>query len=106
MPLFRKRRERRKHSRHTVISTSWIEVGDGNPPLVCVLWDISESGARLAIASPEKLPAEFSLFASRGSRIGVRCRIVWRTEDQIGLQFLEDASPILRMVRVRSEPVA
>jgi hypothetical protein len=34
-------------------------------PLVAVLWDISQSGARIAVANPEALPDEFAILFSR-----------------------------------------
>ena len=105
MTLFRKWRERRKQPRTTAIATAWIDAGYGQPPLVCVLWDISEGGARLALAAPDKLPEQFSLLALRGDRIGVRCRVIWRSPEQVGLQFLEDAAPILRVVQGQHESI-
>jgi hypothetical protein len=80
--------ERRKNPRKTVIDTAWIDAQDGTPPRVCVLWDISESGARLTLTSYETLPDEFVLRKSRRDPNGRRCHVVWRSSEQIGVEFI------------------
>jgi hypothetical protein len=81
--------ERRKHPRKTIIDTAWIASQDGTPPRVCVVWDISQGGARLTLASDEALPDQFILLESRGDTNGRRCRVVWRSPEHIGIQFLD-----------------
>src|SRR5205807_5696566 len=65
--------ERRKHPRKTVIDTAWIDAQDGTPPHVCVLWNISEGGAGLTLASDEILPDEFILLCFCGDTNGRCC---------------------------------
>ena len=81
--------ERRKHPRKTVIDTAWIDAQDGTPPHVCVLWNISEGGARLTLASEETLSDEFILLRFRGDTKGRRCGVVWRSPEHIGIKFLD-----------------
>jgi PilZ domain-containing protein len=84
--------ERRKFPRRTVIDTAWIDADDGTPPYVCVLWDISEGGARLTVASHKALPDKFILRKTRGDANGRRCVVVWRSPEEIGLKFLNSES--------------
>jgi hypothetical protein len=53
----------------------------------CTLADISEGGARLALGSAREVPAEFTLLLSRDGAIQRRCRVLWRTAADIGVEF-------------------
>lgn len=96
--LFRRPAERRKNPRHTVIATAWIRLKDNPLPFVCVLWDVSEGGARLAVAKPEAVSDELNLVLDRDDTRGTVCRVIWRSKEQIGLQFVENAEPIRRLI--------
>jgi hypothetical protein len=91
--------EHRRHKRQTVIGTAWLRVKDDPVPMVCVVWDLSEGGARLAMASRQELPEEIALTLDRSDTIGTRCRVVWRSQDQIGVEFLENAQPLLHLLK-------
>lgn len=95
---FKRHGERRKHPRQTVIETAWLRVKDDPLPMVCVVWDLSEGGARLALASPNELPDEVTVTLGRNDTKGTRCRVVWRSQEQIGVQFLENAEPLRRLL--------
>lgn len=84
--------ERRKLPRKTVIDTAWIDADDGTPPHVCVLWDISEGGAKLTVASHKALPDKFILRKSRDDANGRRCAVVWRSTEEIGIRFFNSGS--------------
>src|SRR5215211_5244310 len=64
-------------------------------PMVCVLWDLSEGGARLSVSNPQEVPDEVSVALRRDERNGTRCRVVWRSNDDIGVQFIQNAEPLL-----------
>ncbi|MBX9825712.1 MAG: PilZ domain-containing protein [Xanthobacteraceae bacterium] len=51
--------------------------------------DISERGAKLVLSAPENLTQEFTLLLSPDGFIQRRCRSVWRSDDQIGVEFTE-----------------
>jgi hypothetical protein len=53
----------------------------------CVLWDISEGGARLMAARHHDLPKTFTLVVAKfgGER---RCQIIWRNQRFVGVKFL------------------
>jgi hypothetical protein len=68
-----------------------IETGDGLPSRHCMVCDISDGGARLVVHAPETLPAEFVLVEGAVRAFSRRrCRIVWRAEAQVGVQFVAE----------------
>jgi len=89
--LGRWREQRRRHPRHGIISTAWIRIADDPVPHVCVLWDISEGGARLSVTDMARVPNEFLLVLERDAPRGTSCRVAWRWQDQIGLEFIDHA---------------
>ena len=62
-----------------------IDPGAGAALRPCIICDISATGAQLRIEAEAVLPDEFTLLLGRAPRW---CRIVWRREKQIGVQFL------------------
>ena len=56
----------------------------------CVVRDVSAQGARLLVASSIGIPDQFDL---RMNRRGAnhRSKVAWRSEDQIGVRFLDRA---------------
>ena len=84
--------ERRGSPRNTVVHSAWVYLGGNVLPLICVLWDISDTGARLVIPSPEALPDYFYLLMSREERPGRRCKVVWRKGSNVGLSFVPQAT--------------
>ena len=85
------REQRRQNARHGIISTAWIRIADDPVPHVCVLWDISEGGARLSVTDMARVPNEFLLVLERDALGGTSCRVAWRWQDQIGLEFIDHA---------------
>jgi hypothetical protein len=64
-----------------------IKSSDSPKATRCVLWDLSEDGARLAAPYANKLPPVFTLVdAGEASHV---CRIVWRKGPLVGVQFVE-----------------
>ena len=102
LDLFRNQIERRKHPRHSVITTAWIRLTDSTVPYVCVLWDVSEGGARLTAASMSEIPNEFNLLLSRDAVRGTSCRVAWRLPDQIGVRFIDNADLLLHLMKRKS----
>ena len=94
--------EKRKNLRRTVSYPAFIDLGDGSPARECTLCDASQEGAQLAVADPDSLPDEFILALSSDGAARRRCRVMWRTDDQIGVEFLKDLTKITRPTRRRS----
>lgn len=78
-----KRRARRKPMHYA----AWV--ADNKRMLQgCVVADISETGARLAVETPQNIPDHFMLELT-GGRTGAHrtCRVVWRGAREIGVEF-------------------
>ena len=95
MPIFeaitwvaRTFRERRQSLREPVRYSAWIDTGPGAPPRQCAVVDVSEDGARLLLASEASLPEEFSLVFTRYGMIRGRCRLIWRSGAEVGVNYL------------------
>jgi hypothetical protein len=82
--------DKRKNLRRSISYPAFIDLGDGSPR-VCSLCDASQEGAQLAVADPDALPDEFILALSADGAARRRCRIVWRTQTQIGVVFLKES---------------
>jgi len=78
--------EQRRSLREDVRFPAWIDVGSGELR-DCTVLDVSDEGARIAIATPRTLPEVFYLVLSRN---GTRrpCRLIWRSRDEVGLFYL------------------
>jgi hypothetical protein len=62
-------------------------VADNAPQRDCVVVDMSATGAKLQIAAPQEAPQEFTVvFTPRGVPYR-RCRVVWRSDTQMGVVF-------------------
>ena len=74
---------------------------DGKPIGACHLCDVSATGARLSLAPRvlAKLPEEFILVLAKRAKVRRRCRIVWRSQDEVGVRFSNRSG-------VRSRPAA
>jgi hypothetical protein len=53
----------------------------------CILVDLSNRGARIAGVRAHTIPDEFRLRTPLGDRRS--CRVVWRTEDALGVTFTD-----------------
>ena len=104
--LIRNRINRRKHARTNVIATAWLRLKGDPVPLVCVLWDVSEGGARMTVANVAAIPDKFTLLGARDAVSGTSCRVVWRSREQIGIQFLDNPDAILRLAKLPQVSVA
>lgn len=97
--------EKRKKPRRSVTYPAYLDLGDGSPVRVCTLCDASEEGAQLAVADPQGVPDVFILALSADGAARRHCRVVWRTEMQIGVEFVKDRKPA-PTVRVPMAPVS
>jgi hypothetical protein len=81
--------DRRTSPRQSLNRDALVCSADGKPIAGCQLCDVSAVGARLALAAPElaKLPDEFILVLAKRAKVHRRCRVVWRTAEEVGVQF-------------------
>lgn len=82
-------KDRREHARVEWVSPGRIDFGDGSPPLICLVHDLSNGGARLTSLPPDGLPDTFKLWLAPGRGPSPECRVVWRSKRAIGVAFLE-----------------
>ncbi len=75
-------------------TTAWLDLGDGTPPRPCMILEMSDSGAKLSLAgaSVDVLPDAFALLLAR-SGPKRPCRVVWRSQQEIGVGFVRAAAP-------------
>jgi hypothetical protein len=62
-----------------------LEFDDGSPSIGATLSDLSATGARVSIAATDRLPLKLTLLFPDGTRR--RCRLTWRSETSIGIEF-------------------
>ena len=80
--------------RRRVLKNATIVFRQGYSTMPCGVLDLSGEGARLLPALPWFCPNEFILkFDVGGSR---NCRVIWRREAELGVQFFPEASSINR----------
>ena len=78
--------ERRKHQRRPVRYPAWIAFG-AEIYSDCVLADISEGGAKIKVKEDVSVPDRFVLLFNPQGKPNRPCRVVWRREGHLGLQF-------------------
>jgi len=100
-------RELRRAKRTRRRNAAWIGLGNGGTHIPCVLWDVSETGARLSAPRASALPLAFNLLLTKDGTARRLCRVVWRNDRQLGVQFIAgsddgevDESLLRRLPRV------
>jgi len=77
--------EKRAAPRHRVLKRGTVAFSGGGG-LDCTVRNISQTGARIDIASPVGVPEVFTLVIEADDFMR-RCRAVWSSERQIGVAF-------------------
>lgn len=80
--------EQRRSIREDVQFPAWIDIADGSQPRNCTVLDVSEGGARIMLSSPTELPKDFWLVLTKDRTRRRYCRLVWRSDTQIGVAYL------------------
>ena len=83
-------REQRKTKRTHRRQAAWVVLDGGAAKISCVLWDISEGGARIAAAHGNALPDVFGLFLTKDGKSRRFCQVVWRRGSQLGVRFVDE----------------
>jgi hypothetical protein len=81
--------EKRKDCRQSLKYPARIDLGEGSPHLPCILTDVSASGARILIETPDKIPERFELLLAPEHGTSRHCKVMWRGESQLGLAFIK-----------------
>jgi hypothetical protein len=82
---------KRRHNRRAFERMVVLDFGDGSATTSCEISDISDGGARLRplMCTPKTLPDTFTLLLSACGRVRRRCRVIWRTDQELGVKFQE-----------------
>ena len=80
-----KKREARKSLRQP----GWITLEGGFAARVCVVENLSASGAKVTVEDNNTLPAKLRLAFSRDARKGRACEVVWRRGKTYGVKFVQ-----------------
>ena len=78
-------KQKRQNSRSRVLKGAKIIVG-ASSLLDCVVRDMNNSGARIKIPNAVDLPDKFVL-AFEDDRFRRQCRVMWRTLNEVGIEF-------------------
>ena len=82
-------RERRKNFRAEWNSTATVLGLDGHSISSCVLRDFSNGGAKLTIVDANAIPDQFLLGITLSPRGRRKCRVLWRSNDSLGVEFTD-----------------
>jgi hypothetical protein len=85
---YRHRTELRKKPRRQFNYFAKIIIDETAPQRSCTIADISHNGARLVLETEDPLPDQFILLLTRNGQTHRRCRMVWRTGQTIGVEFV------------------
>jgi hypothetical protein len=80
------RLEKRLSPRRNTMIVASIVYDGGRSHVDCVIRNLSESGAKLEVATVRGIPPSFDLMVP-GHR-PQHCRVVWRALKQMGVQFV------------------
>jgi len=83
--------DRRALKRTRVLRAAKIIVPRRSPVIHCTVQNITSAGACLKVANTHGLPETFDLTFEHG-RTRRACRVVWRTDDKLGVAFQGEAS--------------
>ena len=79
--------DRRKHQRRRTFKGGKIVFNDDRSVIDCTVKNLSVGGATLQVESTIGIPGAFRLIISPDD-LTKSCRVIWRTENQIGVAFV------------------
>lgn len=77
--------EHRVSPRQRVLKGGRIVINDGFSTFQCTIRNLSDTGAKLKVASVVGIPEQFQLIMDDGRKFG--CTVAWRTAEEIGVSF-------------------
>ncbi len=78
----------RQAHRALVRRSGWFVGSIGQQLRECIVWDESENGARLVVEAADTMPDLFHIYMTLDFSSRRRCRVVWRSKTQLGVEFL------------------
>ena len=76
--------EKRKGARRSLVRAAKIQARSETPPCDCLITEMSDGGIRLRAASG-RVTNQFTLILSNSRR---ECRVIWRTGNEVGAEFV------------------
>jgi hypothetical protein len=80
--------DRRTDRRVGLQRPCWIVTGPDSAPREGQIRDVSEMGAMIMVDKPDQVPDIFILLLSQIGNSARKCKVVRRTEKELGLQFI------------------
>lgn len=82
--------DRRKHVRRYVDYHCWLAAAGASPSVKGQVRNISKGGAKV-VCPHSDVPDIVDLHMTQDGKVARRCKVVWRSEDAIGLMFVAKA---------------
>ncbi len=82
-------RDRRRSARAETFIGGKIVIRDGTWSFGCVVLDMSDGGARIAVPPEQLIPKRFYLVTSK-HEVGFDAELRWQRGNMIGIQFLRN----------------
>ena len=79
--------DKRTKIRRTLRYPATVDIGGDADQRPCTLCDASQDGAQILVDDPASLPNQFTLILGYDGTARRRCRVVWRSDTQIGVEF-------------------
>ena len=87
--------ERRTRRRKRVLKAGQIITNSNSSTVDCIVRDVSESGARLRVASTISVPQSFLLLI-KSENVIVPVQRVWRNAHEVGVKFIGERRSAFR----------
>jgi hypothetical protein len=84
--------ERRRNFRVEWNSPATIHDPDRNMARPCILSNFSNTGAKITGVRAGTIPDEFMLRITGGRGRIRKCRVLWRSDDTVGVEFTDDVT--------------
>jgi hypothetical protein len=81
--------ERRKHPREDVDHPCWLRTDNSSHP--ARISNFSKGGARISYVAHSQIPDRFDLLMTEDGKVGRRCKVVWRSDREFGVEFVARA---------------
>ena len=85
---------RRKHPRREVNLLCWLGAANEPPVIRARVRNISEGGAKVIYPPNTEVPDTIDLYMTADGKVGRRCKVVWRSEDSMGVMFVSRAKAV------------
>jgi hypothetical protein len=77
----------RRSRRKSTCKLGAIQVDNCSPDIECLVWDVSEGGAKIEPLSVNQVPNEFEIFIDEQD-VRRSCAVIWRKKRKIGVAFV------------------